>query len=249
MHDFPDEAVRWAEAAAATPPVEEGLEIGACAADAIRPARFRLDKAAAVRSVPTPVANLLRYGPHAALTACLFGVAWLAWSHLDRPARTIIEPESLQSAEMGNAAPKIAEDSGTEKAQVEALAAAQSLSTADAADLGRTKPRLDAAKTGSSAAIPEVSGKVEHSRPKPPEKPSKASERLDPIGHEIAALLAPAPVADRSTFAAVARKRAKDGRGDAIDSSKNPTVLGAPTSLGAIAPAATTNNSAAKIAN
>jgi hypothetical protein len=46
--------------------------------------------------------------------------------------------------------------------------------------------------------IAEVPGKIEHSRPKSPEKPSKASERFDPIGDEITALLAAAPVADSS---------------------------------------------------
>src|SRR5208283_696362 len=189
MHDFPDEAVPWASAPAPAPPDEDILEIGAWAADAIRPAHFRQAKAAPARNSPTLVTNLLRCGPYAALTACLFGGAWLAWSHLDRPARTAIQPESVQSAETGHTARKMAEEPHAQKAEVEAFPAAQSLSTKDAAGLGGAKPRLDAAKTERSAPIAEVSGEVERLPPKHPEKPSKASERFDPIGHEIAALL------------------------------------------------------------
>ena len=190
MHDFPDEAVPWASATAAAPADQDVLEIGAWAADAIHPAHFKQAKAAPARNAPTLVTNLLRYGPHAALTAWLFGAAWLAWSYLDRPAKTVIQSESVQSAEIEHAAQKMAEEPHAPKAEVEALPPAQG--TKDAAGLGNTKPRLDAAKTEISAAIAEVSGKVERLPPKPPEKPSKASERFDPIGHDIAALLAAA---------------------------------------------------------
>ena len=100
MHDFPDEAVPWASDAAAAPPDEDVLEIGAWAA-AIRPPVHFHDKAAPARNAPTLVTNLLRYGPYAALTACLFGGAWLAWSHLDRPARTVIQPEGFVRATAG----------------------------------------------------------------------------------------------------------------------------------------------------
>lgn len=244
MRDFPEEAAPWASAAAA-PPDEDVLEMGTWAADAIHLAHFKQAKAAPARNAPTLVANLLRYGPYAALTACLLGVAWLAWSHLDRPARTVIQPESVRSDEMGQAVQKMAEEHHAQKAEVEALPAVQSLSAEDVTGLGNTKPRLDAPKTERTAPIAEVSGKVERLPPKSPKKLSKASERFDPIGHEIAALLAAAPVADRAVSAApVARKRAHD----AFDPSKNPTAPGAPRPLGTIAPAATPNNSAAEIA-
>jgi len=191
----------------------------------------------------------LRYGRYAALTACLFAGAWLAWSHLDGPARTVVQQESVQSAEMGHAAQKITEEPQAQKAEVDVLPVAQSLSPKDVTGLGDTKPRLDAAKTERSAPIAEVSGEVERLPPKPPEKLSKASERFDPIGHEIAALLAAAPVANRSvSVAPVTRKRAHGGRGDAFDPSKNPTAPGAPRPLGTIVPAATPNNPAAEIA-
>jgi hypothetical protein len=248
MHDFPDEAIPWARAQLPRRRTKMVLEMGAWAADAIRSAHFH-DKAAAARNAPTLVANLLRYGPHAALTACLFGVAWLAWSYLDGPARTVVQHESVQSAEMGHAAQKMAEELSTQKAGVDVLPVAQSLSPKDVTGLGDTKPRLDAPKTEISAPIAEVSGKVERLPSKPPEKPSTARERLDPIGDKIAALLAAAPVADRSVSAApVTRKRAHGGRGDAFDPSKKPTAPGAPRPLGTIAPAATPNNSAAEIA-
>ena len=235
--------------AAAAPPDEDVLEMGAWAADAIHLTHFKQAKAAQARNAPTLITNLLRYGPYAALTACLFAGAWLAWSHLDRPARTVVQQESVQSAEIGHAAQKMAEEPPTQKADVEAMPAVQSLSAKDVTGLGDTKPRLDAAKTEISAPIAEVSGKVEHLPPKSAEKPSTARERLDPIGDKIAALLAAAPVADRSVSAApVTRKRAHGGRGDAFDPSKNPTAPGAPRPLGTIAPAATTNNLAAEIA-
>jgi len=244
MHDFPDEAVPWASAAAA-PPDEDVLEMGAWAADAIHLAHFKQAKAAPARNAPTLVTNLLRYGPYAAMAACLFGVAWLGWSHLNRPERTVIQQESVQSAEIGH----MAEELPTQKAEADVLPVAQSLSPKDVTSLGNTKPRLDAPMTERSAPIAEVSGEVERLPPKPPEKPSKASERFDPIGHEIAALLAAAPVADRSlSVAPVTRKRAHGGRSDAFDPSKNPTAPGAPRPLGTIAPAATPNNSSAEIA-
>jgi len=85
---------------------------------------------------------------------------------------------------------------------VEALRATQSVSTKDVTGLGSTKPHLDAAKTETGAAVAEPSGKVEHLRPKSAEKPFKANERVDRIGLKIAALLAIAPVADRSLSAA-----------------------------------------------
>jgi hypothetical protein len=235
--------------AAAARPDEDVLEMGARAADAIQLAHFKQAKAAPARNAPALVTNPLRYGPYAALTACLFAGAWLAWSHLDGPARTAGQQESVQSAEMGHAAQKMAEELSTQKAGVEAMPAVQSLSPKDVTGLGDTKPGLDTAKTEITAAIAEVSARVEHSRPKSPEKPSKVSGRFDPIGHEIAALLAAAPVADRAvSVAPVTRKRAKGGRSDAFDPSKNPTAPGAPRPLGTIAPAATPNNSAAEIA-
>ncbi len=235
MRDIPDKAVPCASPAAVLPPDEDLLEIGAWAADAIRPVHFKQDKAAAARDARTLIANLLRYGRHAALTACLFGAGWLAWSHLDHPAKTVIQLESVRGAEMGMAAQKMAEEPHAQRAELDALPGAQSQST---------KPP----KTEISAAIAGVPSKVEQLLPKSPEKPSKASERFDPIGHEITAVLAAAPVADRSTSAAVARKRTKGGRGDAFNPSKNPTAPGAPHSLGTIAPAAATNNSAAETA-
>ncbi len=194
-------------------------------------------------------AGLLSYGPHAVLTAWMFGAVWLVGSNFIGPPVTVVQVESVQSAEMGHAAQKMAEELSTQKAGVEAMPAVQSLSPKDVTGLEGTKPGLDAPKTEISTPIAEVSGKVEHLPPKSAEKPSKATERVDRIGLKIAALLAAGPVADRSASAApVARKRAHGGRGDAFDPSKNPTAPSAPRPLGTIAPAATPNNSAAEIA-
>src|SRR5260370_1260136 len=246
MHGFPKEVAAKGRAAGSLPPDEDVLEVGTRAADAILgPAPSEKVEEVPARSAPPLASALLSYGPHAGLAACLFGVAWLVGSYFVGPARTVVQQESVQSAEMGHAAQKTVEELHVQKADVEAMRAAQSLSTEDATGLGNTKPRLDPAKTEISAGIAETSGKVEL-RPKSAAKLPKASERLDRIGLKIAALLAAAPVADRSASAApIARKRAQGGRGDAFDPSQNPTAPGAPRPL---APAATANNSAAEYA-
>jgi hypothetical protein len=240
MNDSLDEAARCVSAAATASPGEDILEIGARAADAIvgsvSPGNVEVVPARSARVS----AGLLAYGPHAALAAWLIAVAWMAGSHFVGPARTVVQQDSVQSAEMDHAAQKMAAEPHTQKADGEAMLASQTLSTKDVTGLGNTKPRLDAAKTEVSATFAEPSGKVEHLRPQSAEKPSKATERVDRIGLEIVALLAAAPVADLSVSAApVTRKRAKGGRGDAFDPSLNPTAPGAPRPLGIIAPEAT----------
>jgi hypothetical protein len=197
-----------------------------------------ISAAAATRS------QVLRFGPHTALAACLFGVGWLAWFYLDGHARTVVQRESVQTAEIGQPAQKMAEELTAQKTDVGALGAAQGLSTKDVIDLGNTNPRLNAAKIEISGPIAEGSSKV--LRPKPAEKLSKISERVDHIGLKIAALLAAAPVADRSVSAApVAQKRARGGRGDAFDPSQHPNAPGVPRALGTIPSAAPT----AQVAN
>ena len=243
MHEFPDEAVPVASAAAGSPPDADVLEIRARAADAIlRPVSFKKAKPASTRRAPPLFERLLRYGPHAALAACLFGFAWMAGSYFSSPVRTIMPQESVESAEVGRAAQKMAEEIRALKANVEAMHTAQSLSAKDAAALGNLKTRLDAAKTETSAAIAEVAGKVEHLQRETAAKLSEVSERFDRIEHQIAALLAAAPVGGGSASAApVARKRAQGGRGDAFDPSQNSTAPGAPRPLGILAPAASAN--------
>jgi hypothetical protein len=247
MHGLPDEAVPWVSAAAAD---EDALEIAPRPADAILGAApARKSKAVLPRSAPALGARLFMYGPHAALTACLIGAALLVGSHLVARAPVAVQQESVQSAETGQTAQKMAEEPPAQRADLEAMRAAQSLSTKDVTSLGNTQPRLDAAKTEISAGIGEASGRVGRLRPKSAENAPKASERLDRIGLEIAALLAATPVGDRSMSAApVARKRAPGGRGDAFDPSENPTAPGAPRPLGTIRQAAPTNNSAAQYA-
>ena len=181
MHEFPDEAVPVASAAAGSPPDADVLEIRARAADAIlRPVPFKKAKPASTRRAPPLFERLLRYGPHAALAACLFGFAWMAGSYFSSPVRTIMPQGSVESAEVGRAAQKMAEEIRALKANVEAMHTAQSLSAKDAIGVGNTKPGLDAAKTEISAAIAEPSRKVE--QPKSAEKPSKATERVDRLG-------------------------------------------------------------------
>jgi len=232
MRDLQDEAVPWVSAA-----VDAILD----------PVLCKKSEAVSGRSAPALAARLLNYGPHAALTAWLFGAACLVGSYFVGPAPTVVKQESVQSAEMGPRAQKMAEEPHAQNANVEAMRAAQSLSTKDVAGPGSTKPRLEAAKTESSPATADVSGKLEHLRPKSAEKPLRVSQRVDRVGLKIAALLASGPVAAHSVSPApVPSKRAKVARGDAFDPSQHPDAPGAPRPLGAIAGAAIANNSAAE---
>jgi hypothetical protein len=245
MNDFRDEPVPWVGAAAAAPPDEETLEIGARAADAIAGSLpSKKIETVLARNPPTLAAGLLRYGPHAVLTAWLVGVAWMVGSYFIGPDRTVVHQESVQSAEMGSAEQKMVEKLHAKKAEVEAMHGAQTLSTKDVTDLANVKPRLDAAKTEIRTEIVEPSGKIERLRPKSSDRLSKATERLDRIGLKIAALLAAAPVA----AAPVAERRAQGRHHDAFDPSLNPAAPGTPRRLGTVPPAATANSPAAQYA-
>jgi hypothetical protein len=194
-------------------------------------------------------AGFLRYGPHAVLTGWIVGVAWMGGSYFIGPDRTVVHQERLHSAEMGPTEQKMAETLHAQKTEVAAMRGAQTLSTKDVTGLANVKPRLDAAKTEINAEIVEPWGKIEHLRPKPADRLSKANERLDRIGLKIAALLAAAPVVDHSVSAApVAQRRAQGRHHDAFDPSLNSTAPGAPRPLGTIAPAATANGPAAQYA-
>jgi hypothetical protein len=164
-------------------------------------------------------------------------------SHFDPPVRTAVQLERVHGDEMSRVAQNVAEDPHAQKARVEP-SAAQTLSTKDATGPRDTKPGLEAAKIEMSGGLPEASGKVERLRPKSSEKASKANERFDRIGLEIAALLAAAaPAADRSIAAApIARRQALSVRHDAFDPSLNPTAPGAPSPLGTVAPTTTASN-------
>ena len=86
MHEFPDEAVPVASTAAGSPRDADVPEIRARAADAIlRPVPFKKAEAASARRVFPLVERLLRYGPHVALAACLFGFAWMGWAYFSSP--------------------------------------------------------------------------------------------------------------------------------------------------------------------
>jgi hypothetical protein len=240
MHEFSDEAVAAAGTAAASPHADV-LEIRARAADAILgPVPSKKAEAASARTVSPLFERVKGYGPHAALAACLMGVTWMAASYSFGPARTVVQRESVENAETSRTVQKMAEELRSLKANVEAM---------HAAALENTKPRSGAAKTETSAAIAEVATKIEHLQRESEAKLSEVSERFDRIEHEIAGLLAAAPVAGGSASAApVARKRAQGGRGDAFDPSQNPTAPGAPHPLGSLAPAASANNAAAETA-
>jgi hypothetical protein len=152
MHDSLAEAARWVSAAAAASPDEDVPELGEWAADAIPgPAPSNKVEAVSPRTAAALATGLFRYGPHAAVAVWLIAVAWMAGSHFVGPARTVVQQESMQSVEMGQAAQKMAEEPHTQNPDDEAMRAAESLSAKDAIGLGNTKPGLDAAKTEISA--------------------------------------------------------------------------------------------------
>ena len=81
-----------------------------------------------------------RYGPPAALTACLFGLAWLGWSNIQG------RPPTLPSAEINLPAQKTAEELPAQTADLEPMRAAQSLNTEEVSAPETVKPGLEAAK-------------------------------------------------------------------------------------------------------
>ena len=115
-------------------------------------------EAAAAQSKGAP---LKRYGPPAALTAGLFGLACLGWSNIQRPAPT------LPRAEINLPAQKTAEESHAQRAEVEAMHAAQSLNTKEVSAPEPAKPGLKAAKDEASASIVEAADKTRRLPPKP----------------------------------------------------------------------------------
>jgi hypothetical protein len=182
-------------------------------------------KAAAARSRGAP---LKRYGPLAALTAGLFGLSCLGWSNIQRPAPT------LPRAEINLPAQKTAEESHAQRAEVEAMRAAQSLNTEEVSAPEPAKPGLEAAKDEAGPGIVEAAGKTSPLPPKPVEKRADGGERVDRIGLKIAALLAVDPVVDHSVSATPARRREQRARHDAFDPSQHPDAPGAPRPLGII---------------
>jgi hypothetical protein len=181
--------------------------------------------AAAARSRGAP---LKRYGPPAALTACLVGLACLGWSNIQRPAPT------LPRAETNLPAQKTAEESRAQRAKVEAMRAAQSLNTEEVSAPEPAELGLEAAKDEAGPGIVEAAGKTSPLPPKPVEKLADGGERVDRIGLKIAALLAVDPVVDHSVSATPARRREQRARHDAFDPSQHPDAPGAPRPLGII---------------
>jgi hypothetical protein len=197
-------------------------------------------KAAAVRSGGAPVK---RYGPPAALTACLLGLAWVGWPNVQRSTPT------LPSAEINPPAQKPAEESHPQRAEGGAMRAAQSLSTGEVSALETAIPTLEAAKNEAAPRIVEAAGKTSPPLPpKPVERPANGSERVDRIGLKIAALLALDPVVDHSVSATLARRREQRARHDAFDPSQHPNAPGAPRPLGTIRPTAPANKESANYA-
>jgi hypothetical protein len=189
------------------------------------PLSLQKPEASSVRKLPPLFERLFSYGPHAAVAACLFGFIWVAASYFSggqlpfyvmKPGlvRTVVPQESVERAEMLRTAQKMAEDIRVLKANVEAMHAAHS-------------------------AIVELAGKVEHMQRDSAAQLSHFIERFDRMEHQIAAVAAAPHGANSVLKAAVARKQARGGRGDAFDPSQNPTAPGAPRRLGSQAPAAT----------
>jgi hypothetical protein len=173
--------------------------------------------------------GLHSYGPLVALTACLSGLACLGWPSVQSPT------PSLLSAEINPPVQTPAEESHPQRAEGEAMHAAQSLSTGNVSPLETAKPSLKAAKNEAGPRIVEADGKTSPSLPpKPAERPANGSERVDRIGLKIAALLAADPIVDHSASASPVRRREQSIRDDAFDPSRHPNAPGAPHPLGTI---------------
>lgn len=232
MDDVPDQAVPSVMAdEASSGPKPRTAAIGRACLNWI--------KAAAARSRGAP---LKRYGPPAALTACVVGLACLGWSNIQRPAPT------LPRAEINLPAQKTAEESDAQRAEIEPMRAAQSLNTKEVSAPELAKPGLEAAKDEASASIGGAAGTTSPLPPKPVEKLADGGERVDRIGLKIAALLAVDPVVDHSISATLARRREQRARHDAFDPSQHPNAPGAPRPLGTIRSTAPANKGSADYA-
>jgi uncharacterized membrane protein len=115
-------------------------------------------KAAAARSRGAPVK---RYGPLAALTACLFGLACLGLPSIQRPGQT------LSSAEINSPAQKTTKESHAQRVEAEAIRAAQSLNTEEVSAPETAKLGLEAAKDETGPGNVEAAGETSRLPPKP----------------------------------------------------------------------------------
>ena len=88
------------------------------------------NEASAARSRGAPVN---RYGPLAALTACLVGLACLGLLNIRRLGLPNIQrpAQTLPSAEINSPAQKTTKESHAQRAEAEAIRAAQSLNTSN----------------------------------------------------------------------------------------------------------------------
>ena len=189
------------------------------------------NEASAARSRGAPV----RYGPLAALTACLVGLACLGLLNIRRLGLPNIQrpAQTLPSAEINSPAQKTTKESHAQRLEAEAIRAAQSLNTEEVSAPETAKPGLDAAKVETRPGNVEAAGKTSRLPPKPVGKLANGGERLDLIGVKIAALRAVDPVLDHSVSASPARRRQR-ARHDAFDPSQHPNAPGAPRPLGII---------------
>src|ERR1700722_10297124 len=203
-------------------------------------------KAAAAHSRRAP---LKRYGPPAVLTAGLFGLAYLGWSNIDRPAKPLPGAGvNLPSKKTTEPTQTSTEEPHAKGAKAESVHAARSLNTKEVSSPEPAKPGLKAAKDEASASIVEAAGKTNPLPPKPVEKLADGGERVDRIGLKIAALLAVDPVVDHSVSATLARKREQRARHDAFDPSQHPKAPGAARPLGTIRSTAPANKGRADYA-
>ena len=153
-----------------------------------------------------------RYGPLAALTACLVGLACLGLLNIRRLGLPNIQrpAQTLPSAEINSPAQKTTKESHAQRVEAEAIRAAQSLNTEEVSAPETAKPGLEAAKDETGPGNMEAAGKTSRLPPKPVGKLANGGERLDLIGVKIAALRAVDPVLDHSVSASPPRRREKE---------------------------------------
>src|SRR5262245_3553792 len=198
------------------------------------------------------IERLSAYGRHAALVACLFGLAWLAGAYVSAnqplqyireiwPFRSAPSQESLELAEMRRMVQDMAEEIRALKADVAAMRAPQGLSAKDAAALESLTTQVSAGKAETGAAIAGLGGKIDQMERELAAKLSQIDEKFDHLERPIASSSAAPPTADEGLGRAPTRNRSRGARGDAFDPSQNPGAPGAPRPLGSLSPAAARN--------
>ena len=182
-----------------------------------------------------------------ALTAWLVGAIWLVGSHFVGSPPAVVQQDTMQTAGIGEAAQKIAEEPLAQKVDLEPTGTLQSPGAKDVIGLGSAKPHLVQRRPKSALPWPRFRPRSspcgENPRKSPPRQ--KTGSIASASGSRRCSLPIPPPKA-RDPQRRPPGNRRTAGRGDAFDPSQNPNAPGAPRPLGTLAPRAIAKDLAAK---